>query len=160
MGRLRTDHSREALVEASITYNMIVEGVIAETGYFLFFESMKKSQRLPGLVEGLTYTKRDESRHVSFGTYLIQRCLQEEPGLWDLVNQKLSSFIPVLVQYIQENFTPDKLPRGVNYNDFLSYSMALLQGRLAILRRALDHTIDEIYRVGEREVEVVDEVHS
>ncbi|MDQ0190247.1 R2-like ligand-binding oxidase [Alicyclobacillus cycloheptanicus] len=160
MGRLRTDKSREAVVEASITYNMIVEGVIAETGYFLFFESMKKKNRLPGLVEGLTYTKRDESRHVSFGTYLIQRCLQDDPGLWGLVNQKLSGFIPVLVQYIQENFCPDQLPTGVDYNDFLTYSTSLLQSRLATLQRALHRSIDEIYRVGEREVEIVEEAHS
>lgn len=155
MDRLRHDHTREAIVEASITYNMIVEGVIAETGYFIFFESMKKRNLLPGLTEGITYVKMDESRHVGFGTYLIQRCLQDDPGLWELVNQKLSGFIPVLVQYLQENFGPENLPQGVDYTKFLTYSTNLLQSRLSTLRRALDHTIDEIYRVGDREVEVI-----
>ncbi|WP_273367308.1 R2-like ligand-binding oxidase [Alicyclobacillus herbarius] len=155
MGRLRENTSPSALVEAAVTYNMVVEGVIAESGYYIFFETAKKQGKLPGLVQGITYVKMDESRHISFGTYLIQRCLQADPKLWDVVNRKLTGFVPTLLGYIEENFDPQSLPEGMDYNNFLTYSSNLLRNRLTVLERALKQPIDEIYRIGQREVEVI-----
>jgi ribonucleoside-diphosphate reductase beta chain len=155
MGRLRHDKSPRALVEAAVTYNMVVEGVIAESGYYIFFETTKKQGKLPGLVQGATYVKMDESRHISYGTYLIQRCLQEDPQLWDIVNHKLTGFVPTLIDYIKENFDPNGLPQGLDYNNLLTYSSNLLMNRLNVLQRAMKQSIDQIYKVGEREVEVI-----
>jgi ribonucleoside-diphosphate reductase beta chain len=45
MHRLTHDDSPIAQAEASVTYNMIVEGVLAETGYYGFFQAYKRQQK-------------------------------------------------------------------------------------------------------------------
>jgi len=44
LNALKTDQSTAAQIRASVTYNMIIEGVLAETGYHGFRESLE-SQR-------------------------------------------------------------------------------------------------------------------
>src|SRR6267142_587886 len=41
MHTLLTDHSSVALARASVTYNMIVEGVLAETGYYGYYDMLE-----------------------------------------------------------------------------------------------------------------------
>src|SRR5437870_5520995 len=42
LNRLHTDCSRAALAEAVVTYHMIVEGVLAETGYHSVFDNLQE----------------------------------------------------------------------------------------------------------------------
>src|SRR5438445_5743437 len=53
MDALKTDRSTEAQIRASVTYNMIIEGVLAETGYHGFRESLEANGKMPGLLEGI-----------------------------------------------------------------------------------------------------------
>src|SRR5207248_9380138 len=59
MNSLLTDSSSEALARAAVTYNMIVEGVLAETGYESYHESLAANGLLPGLCNALVQIKRD-----------------------------------------------------------------------------------------------------
>jgi len=77
MDALRTDRSPATQIRASTTYNMIIEGVPAETGYHGFRESLVASGQLPGLLEGITLIARDESRHIRYGVYLLNRLIDE-----------------------------------------------------------------------------------
>lgn len=155
MNRLRYDTSIEAIAEASFTYNMMVEGVIAETGYFLFFEGLKKRGLFPGLLEGITYVKTDESRHVGYGTYLIQRLIcEDEDTTWNVVSKKLNECIPILVKYVQENFSPENLLAGLDYSHFLNYSSNLLLSRVNILQRARGKTVDELFQIRDMSVDI------
>src|SRR5205814_8545126 len=52
LNALRTDQSVEAQLRASVTYNMIIEGVLAETGYHGFRLSLEANGKLPGLLDG------------------------------------------------------------------------------------------------------------
>lgn len=45
MGRLLHDQSPEAIADASVVYNMFAEGVLAETGYWDFYESLAKIKK-------------------------------------------------------------------------------------------------------------------
>src|SRR5437868_139432 len=85
MSALRTDSSPEAQIRASTTYNMIIEGVLAETGYHGFRESLQASGLLPGLLSGITLVARDESRHIRYGVYLLNRLIATTPGGWDIM---------------------------------------------------------------------------
>ena len=69
MERLVHDHSPEAIVNAATVYNMFVEGVLAETGYFSFYQSLERAGIMPGLLKGIGLLKRDESRHIAYGTF-------------------------------------------------------------------------------------------
>src|SRR5271157_897045 len=70
MNTLLDDPSPAAIARASVTYNMIVEGVLAETGYANYHQSLAVNELMPGLCAGLVNIKRDESRHIAYGVYL------------------------------------------------------------------------------------------
>lgn len=73
MDRLNTDDSPEAVIRAATVYNMIVEGVLAESGYYSFRRVFKKAGFFPGILQGIDYLNMDEGRHIQFGIYTIQR---------------------------------------------------------------------------------------
>jgi ribonucleoside-diphosphate reductase beta chain len=81
LSALDRDPSPRAQLAASATYNMIVEGTLAETGYHALYRILDERNILPGLREGTGLLQRDESRHIAYGVYLITRLLEEEPGL-------------------------------------------------------------------------------
>ena len=83
MRRLDTDRSPQAILDASIIYNQLVEGVMAIAGYLRWEQTFRKLGKLPGLEAGLKLTQRDERRHIAYGTYLARRVLAENPELWD-----------------------------------------------------------------------------
>jgi ribonucleoside-diphosphate reductase beta chain len=83
MRRLDTDKSPEAILDASIIYNQLVEGVLAIAGYQRWDQTFRRLGKLPGLEAGLKLTQRDERRHIAYGTYLSRRVLAENPELWD-----------------------------------------------------------------------------
>jgi len=73
MERLYTDDSPEAIIRAATVYNMIVEGVLAESGYYSFRQIFKKAGLFPGILQGIDYLNMDEGRHIQFGINTIQR---------------------------------------------------------------------------------------
>lgn len=75
MQRLEHDPSPFNLAEASLTYNMIVEGVLAETGYHGYFTILDTHNLMPGVREGIRLLKQDESRHIAYGIYLLSRLI-------------------------------------------------------------------------------------
>ena len=88
MRRLDTDQSPEAILDATLVYNQLVEGVAAINGYRRWDETFRKIEKLPGLEAGLKLTQRDERRHIAYGTYLARRVLAENPDLWDWLEQR------------------------------------------------------------------------
>ena len=103
MDRLITDQSPEAIADASTVYNMFVEGVLAETGYFSFYKSLEESGIMPGLLEGIGHLKRDESRHIGYGTFLLQRLICEHPHLLDeVILKRMAEMTPLALQIVEE----------------------------------------------------------
>jgi ribonucleoside-diphosphate reductase beta chain len=88
MRRLDTDQSPRAILDASIVYNQLVEGVMAIAGYLRWEQTFRKLGKLPGLEAGLKLTQRDERRHIAYGTYLGRRILAENPELWEWLEQR------------------------------------------------------------------------
>ena len=88
MRRLDTDRSPQAILDASIIYNQLVEGVLAIAGYLRWEQIFRRLGKLPGLEAGLKLTQRDERRHIAYGTYLARRVLAEHPELWGWLEQR------------------------------------------------------------------------
>jgi ribonucleoside-diphosphate reductase beta chain len=88
MRRLDTDKSPQAILDASIIYNQLVEGVMAIAGYQRWDETFRELGKLPGLEAGLKLTQRDERRHIAYGTYLGRRVLAENPELWEWLEKR------------------------------------------------------------------------
>ena len=87
MERLNTDDSPEAVIRAATVYNMIVEGVLAESGYYSFRQVFKKAGLFPGILQGIDYLNMDEGRHIQFGIYTIQRLVVGNETHYKLFNE-------------------------------------------------------------------------
>jgi ribonucleoside-diphosphate reductase beta chain len=88
MRRLDTDQSPKAILDATLIYNQLVEGVAAIAGYRRWDATFRALGKLPGLEAGIKLTQRDERRHIAYGTYLGRRIIAENPELWEWVEQR------------------------------------------------------------------------
>jgi ribonucleoside-diphosphate reductase beta chain len=135
MESLYSDYSPEAQVKASVTYNMIVEGTLAETGYQAYYKMLDEADIMPGLKEGIGHLKRDESRHIAYGLYLIGRHLQKDPDLMHTVHERMEKLVEPAIGFINEIFDyyQDQAPFGLQRNDFIDYAMNQFTKRMAKL---------------------------
>jgi len=120
MSALHEDPSPHAQARALVTYTLIVEGVLAETGYHAFFTALESRSLLPGLREGLALVKRDESRHIAYGVYVLTRLIRDDPAVWDTVEARLEELGPLALDVANETFAgyrpiPFDLPILVPY---------------------------------------------
>jgi ribonucleoside-diphosphate reductase beta chain len=149
MNALRTDRSPEAQIRASTTYNMIIEGVLAETGYHGFRESLQANRLLPGLGEGITLVARDESRHIRYGVYLLNRLVAATPGGWEVMNVRMNELLGLAMGVIAEyweHFDPDAGPFGQTMQKFLDFSSTMFDRRMRVLERDRGKGLAEIER--------------
>lgn len=147
MGRLMHDQSPKALADACITYNLFAEGVLAETGYWAFYESLKKIDKMPGLISGIQHIQRDESRHIGFGTYILQRLISEDSEILDYSLEKLQELMPIAIE-MNNTLRPDEVSAfGIKKTDGAAYMMRQLNARIEVLKRAKGKTIEEIYKM-------------
>lgn len=153
LSTLETDSSPSALIRASVTYNMVVEGVLAETGYHAFFSMLERNDLMPGLRKGISLLKQDESRHIAYGVYLLSRLVAEHPAEWDTLDTQMNSLLPSAIGVIGDAFAAyDVVPFGLVEDDFVNYAMSQFTKRFERLEKARGVTIDEINRVA-RETE-------
>ena len=139
MNALRTDHSPEAQIRASMTYNMIVEGMLAETGYHTFFEMLEERDLMPGLRSGINYLKQDESRHIAYGLHLISRLLRAEPTLWPVVEEVMSNLMLPALGIVSEPYQLyNPMPFGMEMQRSVSFAQGQFNKRLEALMRARD----------------------
>lgn len=156
MGRLIHDQSPEAIAEASVVYNMFVEGVLAETGYYSFYQSLETLGLMPGLLKGVGLLKKDESRHIGYGTFLLQRLICENPDLYDFVVQRMEELAQYAIKINQEGYEAKQdNDFGATLEETMNFTMKQLSVRMEILARARGKKIEEIYKVTESELGVL-----
>lgn len=153
LSTLEADSSPRAQIRASVTYNMVVEGVLAETGYHAFFTMLERNDLLPGLRKGISLLKQDESRHIAYGVYLLSRLVAENPEEWETLEVQMNSLLPFAIGVIGDAFAAyDVVPFGLVEDDFVDYAMSQFTRRFERLEKARGATLDEINRVA-RETE-------
>jgi ribonucleoside-diphosphate reductase beta chain len=137
MNALLTDASPAAQARAAVTYNMIVEGVLAETGYHGYHEALTRRGVLPGLREGLGYVKRDESRHIAYGVYLLSRLVAEDESLWPAIEARMGELLEPALGVVTEMFALyDEMPFGLELDEFLDYARGQFAKRFARIEKA------------------------
>jgi ribonucleoside-diphosphate reductase beta chain len=136
MNALLEDASPAAQVRAAVTYNLVVEGVLAETGYHSYFEALEARDLLPGLREGLYHLKQDESRHIAYGVHLLTRLVDADPRLWEIVEARMNELLPLALGVVEEGF--DRFggvsPFGLLREDVAAFAAAQFATRLARIR--------------------------
>jgi ribonucleoside-diphosphate reductase beta chain len=102
MGRLDTDRSPEAFLDASLTYNHFVEGVLAMTGYWAWHRIFTMLNLFPGMRDGVTLVQRDERRHLAYGTYLCRRIVAEHPETWSYVEKRMGELREAGLRFVED----------------------------------------------------------
>ncbi len=145
MNALLRDPSPRAQARASVTYNMIVEGVLAETGYHAYFTALERNNLLPGLRRGIAHLKRDESRHIAYGVYLLSRLVAEHPGTWEEIQARMGELLEPALSIIPELFAAyETMPFGLVIDEFTDYAMDQFSRRLARIERAQGQTLEHV----------------
>ncbi len=147
LGALQTDRSPAAQVRAAVTYNMLVEGMLAETGYHAYFTVLERADLMPGTRRGIALLKQDESRHIAYGIYLLSRLVAEDAALWDVLEEQMNALLPAALGVIGDVFAAyDPVPFGLVEEDFIDYGLGQFQKRVGRLERARGLSLAEVMR--------------
>jgi ribonucleoside-diphosphate reductase beta chain len=152
MERLLTDTSSEALARASVTYNMIVEGVLAETGYESYHESLAANGLMPGLCGALVDIKRDESRHIAYGVYLLSRLVAEDAAVWEVIEARMQELFPYALGVVSETFAQYEggvTPFGLEEETFATFAQSQFAKRYDRISRSRGKTLEQIEKEAE-----------
>ncbi len=147
LNALKTDRSVNAQIRASVTYNMIIEGVLAETGYHGFRQSLEANHKLPGLLDGIRLTARDESRHIRYGVFLLDRLINDSPDGWDVMNQRMNELLGPAMGVISEfwdGYDESDPPFGQRMETYLDYASTQFDKRMKVLERDRGKSLQEI----------------
>ena len=137
LGALTADRSPAAQARAAVTYNVVVEGMLAETGYHAYFTVLERHDLMPGTRRGIALLKQDESRHIAYGIYLLSRLVAEEGALWPVIEAQMNALLPAALGVIGDVFAAyDPVPFGLVEADFIDYGLAQFQKRVDRLERA------------------------
>ena len=146
LARLREDPSPEAQADASVTYNLIVEGVLAESGYHGYYQILERNGLMPGMLQAVGNLERDESRHLAYGVFLLSRLVAEhgEP-LWRRIEQRMGELLIPALGIIHETFEPyESMPFGLVLEDFTDFAMTQFQRRLTRIEKAQHQSLEQV----------------
>ncbi|MCL4123319.1 UNVERIFIED_CONTAM: hypothetical protein GTU68_047636 [Idotea baltica] len=154
LNRLTHDPSPVNMARASVTYNMIIEGVLAETGYFSFHKMLESNGIMPGLMEFVGKLKQDESRHIAYGIFLISRLVAEGGDeVWEAVQDQMNTLLPPTMSLIEEGYNLyDVLPFDLDLSEFTTYAMGQFQKRFTRLEKARNQSLAELGSIAMEEV--------
>ena len=150
MARLLVDASPAAQIRAAVTYNMIVEGVLAETGYHAYLTALELNGLMPGQCRGIRLLKQDESRHIAYGIYLISRLVAEDHALWAVAEQTMNELLGPALGVVGDIFdTYPIMPFGLEAAVFSEYAIDQFQKRLDRIERARGASLAEVDRAAD-----------
>ena len=132
MDALMRDTTPAAQARAGVTYNMIVEGVLAETGYHAYHTILKTRQIMPGMVQLIELVKRDESRHLAFGLHFLSRLIKEHGReVWGIVEERMGELLAPALGIIDEIFANyDVMPFDLTPDLFVDFAIKQFQSRM------------------------------
>ena len=101
LNALHHDPSPENQVRASVTYNHVVEGTLALTGYYAWHKICRSRNILPGMQEVVRRIGDDERRHMAWGTFTCRRHVAADERNWAVVEDQMQRLLPHAVDQIQ-----------------------------------------------------------
>jgi ribonucleoside-diphosphate reductase beta chain len=154
MDALLEDDSPVAIARASVTYNMVIEGVLAETGYHSYHKSLAMNDLMPGLCTGLVHIKRDESRHIAYGVYLLSRLVAEDEAVWPAIEERMQELRPLIDEIIRAPYAAysnGRSPFGHSVDEFAEFAANQFRKRYERIARARQSSLAEIEASSEPE---------
>jgi ribonucleoside-diphosphate reductase beta chain len=104
--RLRTDASPVAQADALAAYDLIVVGMLAETGYRAYATWLDRGERMPGMRKAVEHLSRDASRHLDASVVRLAAMVAEhgEP-VRDVIERRTAMLLGPALDVIEEVFT-------------------------------------------------------
>jgi ribonucleoside-diphosphate reductase beta chain len=126
---------------------MVVEGMLAETGYHAYLTALERNDLLPGMRRGIRLLQQDESRHIAYGVFFISRHLAGTPDLWTKFDETMNALLPLALGVIAEMFAAydGDAPFGLKEDDFVDFALAQYGRRYERIEKARGRSLEEIY---------------
>jgi ribonucleoside-diphosphate reductase beta chain len=144
---LATDPSPAAQVRASVTYNHVVEGMMALTGYYAWHKICVERDILPGMQELVRRIGDDERRHMAWGTFTCRRHVAADDANWAVFESRMMELIPTAVENTVEFFAPfsaGQVPFDLDPDEFTSYAQDKGFRRMGTIGSARNRPVGEI----------------
>ena len=77
----KTKLGKQEILRNLLTYYVVCEGTLFYSGFAMML-ALGRQNKLQGISDQIKYTLRDESSHISFGVYLINTIIEQNPGIW------------------------------------------------------------------------------
>lgn len=132
--------------EAFCHYHLVVESVLAQTGYFGLQSTFSQTgsdevslredeefeyDRLDGLVEGITRVRSDEGRHVGWGMRKTRELIHDEDVNAAVVQETLGDLLPHVMGIVEHTSGT-----GADPMPLMEYAQDKLQRRIEVLTEA------------------------
>jgi ribonucleoside-diphosphate reductase beta chain len=146
LGVLSSDPSPAAQVRASATYNHVIEGMMALTGYFAWHKICVERGILPGMQELVQRISDDERRHMAWGTFTCRRHVAADDANWTVFETRMNELIPLALRGTEEVFAlyGDEIPFDFSQEEFLHYGTDKGTRRLSTISSARGRPVAEI----------------
>ncbi|HKS45185.1 MAG TPA: R2-like ligand-binding oxidase [Amycolatopsis sp.] len=145
MSVLERDPSPANQIRASVTYNHVIEGSLALTGYYAWQVICTERRILPGMQELVKRIGDDERRHMAWGTFTCRRHIAADDSLWDSVQQRMGELLPHalgMIQWVNDQFAEPPFNRDPQ--EFLNYAADRAQRRLGAIESARGVPVEQI----------------
>ena len=87
-----------------MTYNHIVEGMLALTGYHAWHKICVERGILPGMQELVRRIGDDERRHMAWGTFTCRRHVAADDANWTVFETRMNELLPLALQAVEQGF--------------------------------------------------------
>ncbi|GAB2744748.1 R2-like ligand-binding oxidase [Amycolatopsis magusensis] len=146
LGVLASDPSPANQVRASVTYNHVVEGSLALTGYYAWQKVCTSRNILPGMQELVRRIGDDERRHMAWGTFTCRRHVAADDSLWEVVQQRMGELLPLalgMIEWVNDQFEEPR-PFDNDPQEFIAYAADRAQRRLGAIESARGTPVEQI----------------
>lgn len=135
---LHTDPGPENQVRASVTYNHVVEGTLALTGYYAWHKICVSRGILPGMQQVIKRIGDDERRHMAWGTFTCRRHVAADETNWSVVEDQMATLLPHAIAQVQWKpaDAPEELPFALDKDELTAYASDRATRRLGAISSA------------------------
>ena len=146
LATLSTDPSPAAQVRASVTYNHVIEGMMALTGYYAWHKICVARGILPGMQELVRRIGDDERRHMAWGTFTCRRHVAADDANWAVFENRMNELIPLALRNTEEGFAlyADNIPFDLEMDEFMQYATDKGMRRFGTISSARGRPVGEI----------------
>jgi ribonucleoside-diphosphate reductase beta chain len=145
LNALSSDPSPAAQIRASVTYNHVVEGMLALTGYYAWHKICVSRGILPGMQELVRRIGDDERRHMAWGTFTCRRHVAADDTNWTVFENRMNELMPLALEATVQGFALfEVMPFELVQDEFMQYAADKGMRRFGTISSARGRPLGEI----------------